>query len=291
MRSIDNETDPRILRELLKLAQAHIEKQNKFISEVLAEKEKIAQFKFSCDESFKVLANKFFGKSSEKSDIDRNRLDNEELSLHCQNIIPPVKDKKVRKLNEVILIHEADEDFLIQASLDYGITNPQTTDWEKVSGLFDESIEIEVTERVYTKLRHKRQKYKLVNKESDQTKEVFIAAKGSVKLLPGSSYSINFAVTSVIDKYLNHIPLERQCRTMESLGLYNMKPQVLYNLAKVVGLYSESIVNRIKQEILSEKLVHSDETPWPINNKKDFDGYMWVLSNHKIDFPSPKTVR
>lgn len=26
-------------------------------------------------------------------------------------------------------------------------------------------------------------------------------------------------------------------------------------------------------------MVHSDETPWPINNKKDSDGYMWIIAN------------
>lgn len=293
MRSLENENDPKILKELLKMAQAHIEKQNEFIKTALAEKAKIEQFKFSVEESFRILSKKYFGKSSEKSDIDRNhsRKDDNEIQLHCQNIIPPVKEKKVRDLAEVIQVHEATDDFLLQASKDYGLENPSADHWEKVVGLFDESIEIEVTERVYTKIRHKRQKYRLKNKRSilnsdestknnyEEKTEILITAPSPVKLLPGASYSINFAVTSVIDKYLNHIPLERQCRTMDSLGLYNMKPQILYNLIKVVGMYGEDIVDHIRKEILSEPLVHSDETPWPINNKKDSDGYMWILSN------------
>ena len=280
MRTLENETDPRILKDLIKLIIADNDKKQKLIDQILSAQEKIKQQSFSVEESFRILSKKYFGKSSEKSDIDRNhsRKDDDEIQLHCQNIIPPVKDKKVRNLAEVIKVHEAKNDFLLQASKDYGLENPHVDQWEKVLGLFDESIEIEVTERVYTKIRHKRQKYRLKSKNKkavfnseeitensyEAKKEILITSPSSIKLLPGASYSINFAVTSVIDKYLNHIPLERQCRTMDSLGLYNMKPQILYNLIKVVGMYGEDIVDRI---------------PWPINNKKDSDGYMWILSN------------
>jgi hypothetical protein len=40
-------------------------------------------------------------------------------------------------------------------------------------------------------------------------------------------------------------------------------------------------VDQIKNEILSSKVVHSDETTWPINNSKDSDGYMWIVANNR----------
>ncbi len=82
-----------------------------------------------------------------------------------------------------------------------------------------------------------------------------------------------------MDKYLYHLPLERQCREMKSLDLLNMSTQVLYNVSRMAGLHFESIAEEIKSEILSLSLVHCDETTWPINNKKDSDGYMWIVSN------------
>ena len=104
MRSLENENDPKILKELLKPAQAHIEKQNEFIKTALAEKEKVEQFRFSVEESFKILRKKYFGKSSEKSDIDRNhsRKDDAEISLHCQNILPAVKENKSSHLDRSV---------------------------------------------------------------------------------------------------------------------------------------------------------------------------------------------
>jgi hypothetical protein len=50
---------------------------------------------------------------------------------------------------------------------------------------------------------------------------------------------------------------------------------------RLAGEYLNPIVARIKDEILSHALIHSDETPWPINNKKDSDGYMWIVANNR----------
>jgi hypothetical protein len=70
MRSLENENDPRILRELLKLAQNHIKYQDDLIKKYLFEKVEDQQQKFSAEESLLILRKKMFGKSSEKSPKD-----------------------------------------------------------------------------------------------------------------------------------------------------------------------------------------------------------------------------
>jgi transposase len=282
MRALEEENDPRILKEFAKLMCAEIVRLQSLVKEIEAQKQLSNQKSFSLEESFAVLKKKFFGRSSEKSpDRDRSRKPDDEVLLHSQNIIPPVKEKSVKKLDEEIIIHESTVDELVRASKDFGIENPNPDQWEKVEGLFDQSTEIEIIERSFKKVIHKKQKYKLKPEFNSTDKDhVFISAEGPVKLIPGSSYSIDFAVSAVVDKYLNHLPLERQCRMMDSLGLLNMKPQVLYNLAKVVSIHLEPIVEKIKNEILNNLLIHSDETPWPINNSKDSDGYMWIIANN-----------
>jgi transposase len=284
MRSIDNETDPRILRELAKLMNAEILRLQKKVSDLEQAKAQAEQKSFSIEESFSILKKKFFGTSSEKmTDRDRSRQSEDpEVLLHSQNIIPPVKNKSVKKLAEDEVIHEATFEDLKSASMELGLENPSESQWVKVEGLFDQSTEIEVIERSYRKVIHKRQKYKLKPEFNKTDKEaVIISSQGPTKLLPGSTYSINFAVATVIDKYLNHLPLERQCRMMDSLGLTKMSPQVLYNLARTVSIYLEPVVEKIKENILSQKVIHSDETTWPINNSKDSDGYMWIIANNQ----------
>ena len=284
MRALEQENDPRILKELIKLIVADNEKKQKLIDQILEQKAKSDQRSFSIEESLKVLRKKFFAKSSEKStDRERSRKDDDsEVLLHSQNLIPPVKNKSIKELSQQEQVYEATDEELTEASAAFGVENPSADQWQKIDGLFDVSTEIEIIERSYKKVIHKRQKYRLKAELNQTDKEdVMISARGGLKLLPGSSYSIDFAISSVVDKYLNHLPLERQCRMMASLGLENMKPQVLYNLAKVVSIYLESIVDQIKNEILSVGAVHSDETTWPINNSKDSDGYMWIITNNR----------
>ena len=101
MRSIENENDPRILKELLKLAQSHIKYQDNLIKKIISEKDQVLQQQFSSEESLLILRKKLFGKSSEKSprdeidDFDRLRsADESELTLHSQNLVPMIFPQK-----------------------------------------------------------------------------------------------------------------------------------------------------------------------------------------------------
>lgn len=288
MRSIENENNPRILKELLKLAQNHIQYQDNLIKKIISEKDETLQQKFSAEESLLILRKKFFGKSSEKSsketvdDFDRLRSAEEsELTLHSQNLAPVPSNKSTKKLDEEIIYSELSGDELTKASVELGLSNPNPAQWEKLENLFDESALVTVIERKYVKKVIRRQKYKLKTEFNNTEKEsvIITAENPELRLLPGCSYSIEFATSVVVDKYLYHLPLERQCRAMKSLNLLNMSTQVLYNVSRMAGLHFENIAEQIKSEILNLSLVHGDETPWPINNNKDSDGYMWIVSN------------
>jgi transposase len=284
MHPVEKENDPRILKGLVVMMDAEIQRLQQMIIKINLEKAKSDQAAFKFEESLRILRRNFFGKSSEKSISDRRKSlkEDNEVLLHAQNLLPPMSKNSTKKLAEETIVHEMSVEELKAASLELGLENPSSDQWEKVNHFFEESTEIEIIERSYKKIRHQRQKYKLKTEFNHSEKEsVIITADGNEKLLPGSSYSIDFAVSTVIDKHLNHIPLERQVRMMESLGLKNMSTNTLYNLSNVVAIYLEPIAERIKNEILSLKLIHSDETPWPINNNKDSDGYMWIISNQK----------
>lgn len=280
---LDNEHDPRILRALAKMLDSENKRLSKVIKQIQAEEAKKSQEKLNLEDSLKVLKKKFFGKSSEKSVKirERDRLnDDPELLLHSQNLLPEPKKKQIRDLEVEIKVHESSNEDLKLMSESLGLENPSSDQWEEIPGLFDQSTEITVVEREYKKILHKRKKYRLKKEFSIEEKQVIIAAPSPIKLVPGSSYSIEFATSVIVDKYLNHLPLERQCRMMASNGLTGMQTQVLYNLIRLGSEHLIPIAERIKFEILSHKIVHSDETPWPINNSKDSDGYMWIVSNN-----------
>ena len=288
MRSLENENDPRILKELAKLMGAEIVKLQSQLKKYESERDEALQQKFSAEESLMILQKKLFGKSSEKSekdeadDFDRLRSAEEsELTLHSQNIVPPVSKKQTKKLDEEIIYSELSKDELKKASVEMNLESAAASQWEKLDGLVEESVMVTVVERKYLRKVIRRQKYKLKQEFNKTEKDVVLitAEHPELRIVPGCGYSIEFATAVIVDKFLYHLPYERQVREMASLGLQNMSTQVLYNVSRLTGLHFESIVEEIKHEILSRSLVHADETTWPINNKKDSDGYMWIVSN------------
>ncbi len=281
---LDSEHDPRVLRAVAKMMDTEITRLNDVIKQIQAEQAKQAQQKFNIEESLKIFRKKFFGKSSEKTpkERDRDRMNEDpELLVHSQNLLPPPKEKQIRDLEQEERIYDSSDEDLKSMSESLGLESPSASQWEEIPGLYDKSVEIVIVERQYKKVLHKKKKYRLKKEFEIVEKQVIVSAPGPVKFVPGSSYSTEFAVSVMVDKYLNHIPLERQCRIMDSLGLHNMSTQVLYNLSRLGSEHLSQIAERIKKEVLSHRLVHSDETTWPINNKKDSDGYMWIVSNNR----------
>jgi transposase len=78
---------------------------------------------------------------------------------------------------------------------------------------FEESSEIDVIPAQNIIRRHKRHKYSCLNCKN------IITAKGGVKLTPSGEYSIQMATQITCDKFEDHLPLERQRKQMERVGL------------------------------------------------------------------------
>lgn len=161
-----------------------------------------------------------------------------------------------------------------------GLAADFKAEWKEMASFTEDSKEITLIERRFVVIRHERQKYKAcVRLASGEEKEVIVAAPGPEKLLPGSTYGIAMAVAVACDKYLMHLPLERQRRAMQAQGLGGVSVKTLWNLCWAVGEHLRPVTEKIRQEILGENLcVHADETPWPVQGK-DSDGYMWSVSN------------
>ncbi len=141
----------------------------------------------------------------------------------------------------------------------------------------------QIIERSYIKEVHRKHKYKLRPEFNQSEKEVLITSKGPSELLPGMNYTTEFVSSVVADKFISHLPLERQTREMESLGLKGIKNSTLSRFTALAAATLEPLQAEIlKEDILTSPLaVHVDETPWNILNKHEKDGYMWVISNSR----------
>lgn len=128
---------------------------------------------------------------------------------------------------------------------------------------FEESEEIDVVETQYVLTKHKRQKYRCRCGGCVET------ALGPKKLRPGNRYSIEFAISVALAKYLDHLPLERQVRMMRRQGL-NVTSQVLWDqLELLAGVVGKAVERLLVEHVLKAPCVGMDETHWLLLNDKE----------------------
>lgn len=152
-----------------------------------------------------------------------------------------------------------------------------------MAGAFEESGEIDVTDRVYAMKRHKRQKCKCTACGKIMT------AKGPDKLTAGSRFSVAMAVQVVDDKFHHHLPLNRQSEMMAARGLA-VGTRTLYALTEHLMKLLEEIPAIIRAEIHAGRYIHIDESPMDILNPKT-KGYVWSISNPMGAYYQYETTR
>ena len=275
---VRKEKNPEVLQALLSHVNGYVKKLERELNELREAKAKKEQQSLFLDEELLKFKKMLFGASSEKRKVsDRYReKQKRRISLHGQSLAPAPKEEEATKLTEIKVDYELSGEELSDIAEEYGY--PRDSEWEHIKGFYDESTDIDVEVQSYKRRRHCRHKYRLKASKKEE-KQIIVTAPGPVKLVPKANYSAKFAVEVVGSKYLYHLPLERIRRQMESSGL-KIECKGLYSLCYFVFIHLEELSKRIREEILSKGLcLHLDETPWPINNSKQSNGYMWVLSH------------
>jgi transposase len=103
-----------------------------------------------------------------------------------------------------------------------------------------------------------------------------MTAPGPPKLIPGGRYSVDFAVEVAASKYLEHLPLERQVRSMAREGL-QVDSQTLWDQLDALARHHQDTYEALVQHVLTEPLVHADETWWPLLDRRPSKRW-WVWS-------------
>jgi transposase len=142
----------------------------------------------------------------------------------------------------------------------------------EMKGQFETSEMIDVVEVSYRLVQVKQQKYVCRCGGCVET------ALGPERAIPGSRYSLAFAIKVLIDKYLDHIPLERQCRIFERHGLV-VTSQTLWDLAYAVAQQLTSIDDALFAHVKAQPVIGLDQTGWPrldVQGSKPWQ--MWCLT-------------
>jgi transposase len=143
---------------------------------------------------------------------------------------------------------------------------------EEMDGQFEESDEVDVLERQFVLVRHKRKKYRCSCGSCVET------APAPEKLIAGGRYSVDFAVTVAIAKYADHLPLERQVRMMKRQGLV-VDSQTLWDQINALARRLEPVHAALRAHVLAQPCIGADETFWRLmeGNGDNKRWQTWVI--------------
>jgi len=288
---IDQEKNIEVIRQYAKWLEGTVKDLNKKLDQYEESEARLKEgwLDNKLRDQLHRLQKKFFGFGREKTKGRHRQVGHQQqqLNIHTKRATEPPEDHgtgqeevnpekpKSSLVREYTLTQEQMNE---ESDIRGIIVGEKQQAWSKVDGLYQESSEIAVTERIYKKVTHRQAKYRLKDEFNNTDKEVIITAPGPAKLKPGCKYSIDFAIATVTDKYQYHLPLERQRRKMEESGL-NVSVKTLYRLCETVAEHGSVVLAKIRREILDEFCAaHLDESPWRLFDDEK-TGYMWVMSN------------
>jgi transposase len=130
----------------------------------------------------------------------------------------------------------------------------------EMAGQSEESEEIDVVAASYRVVRHRRKKYRCACGGCVET------ALGPPKLIAGGRYSIDFAVSVAVAKYLDHLPLARQVRQMARAGL-TLDTQTLWDQLAALARHLEPTYQALHRYVLEAQVIGADETTWRMLEK------------------------
>lgn len=153
----------------------------------------------------------------------------------------------------------------------------ELTEWV---GQFEESREVDMVERHFVELVHKRKKYRCKCGGCIET------APAPPKLMPGGRYSIDIAISIVVGKYGNHMPLERTARTLTQHGL-TIDSQTLWDQINALARILSPVHDALQAAVLSAPVIGADETHWKLLGYKTPSGkskrwQVWAITSEGV---------
>ena len=137
-------------------------------------------------------------------------------------------------------------------------------------GQYETSEMIDVVEVKYELVTVQRQKYVC---RCGACVEI---APGPDRAVDGGRYSLEFAAKVVaVDKYLHHLPLERQVRILSQAGV-QVTSQTLWDMVWSMSRLAKPTYDAIYEHILASDVNGLDQTGWPrLHSKHAKKWQMW----------------
>ena len=141
-----------------------------------------------------------------------------------------------------------------------------------LEGQAERSEMIDVVELKYQVVEVERQKYVC------KCGSVVETAPGPERAVDGGRYSLRFALKVAFDKYVAHLPLERQVRLMAHAGL-DITSQTLWDQCWAATRLLEPTYDALFRKLRAGPVVGVDQTGWPDLEDKTLPPWqMWCLT-------------
>ncbi|MGH7341996.1 MAG: IS66 family transposase, partial [Candidatus Rokuibacteriota bacterium] len=141
-----------------------------------------------------------------------------------------------------------------------------------LEGQFETSEMIDVVDIKYQVVEVERQKYVC------RCGSVVETALGPERAVDGGRYSLRFAIKVAFDKYVSHLPLERQVRAMAHYGL-DVTSQTLWDQCSAVTSLLTPTYDAIYKKLRAGPVIGLDQTSWPDLDDKTLPPWqMWCLT-------------
>ena len=209
------------------------------------------------EQQLRIRNRLLFGDKSEKRD---HRDETESREPRERRGHGPKEQPKLPRLETVHRLEEADR-----------VCTSCGGRLEEWVGQSEDSEEIESIQRCFIRVVHKRQKYRCACGGCVET------ALGPTKLISGGRYAPSVAVAIAVDKYADHLPLERQARIMARQGL-DIDSQTLWDQLHALARHLQPAYERLHAYVLGRAVLGADETPWKMMKKGGSKRwYAWAL--------------
>jgi len=257
MLAIERIDDPALLKQVAMLLAQENERLHQRIAELLkrlaATQGAAAQAELTLElaklqERVNALQRKVFGESSEKRPVP---------AVEEPSAEPAVRRGHGPRAQPQLPVEAVPHD-LPEADRKCPSCDGQLDEWP---GQTEDAEEISVVERRFVVLKHQRKKYRC------KCNGAVVTAVGPDKLIAGGRYSIEFAIEVAVNKYLDHLPLERQVRIMEREGLV-VDSHTLWDQTNALARHLGPNYRELKRRILAAPFLHADETWWRLMNER-----------------------
>lgn len=149
-------------------------------------------------------------------------------------------------------------------------------------GQVESSEVIDLRQREYVLVRVERQKYRCACGACVET--ALPPEDAPERAIDSGRYSLAVAAEVVVDKYTDHLPLERQTRIMQRRGL-TVTSQALWDLVWAMAMLLEPAAKAVRQAVLKAAAVGIDTTSWKNLKAKDANPFqLWCVRAAKAVF-------